>query len=214
MLWSWIVCKRGEHACAVAGRLSTVTLRASYFGSSWASSQAPPRLVTTVKLRRERSAAWLSGVLPLPIHDPGHVPIMARGRLVAQCHDTTEFERNRSVARPQPCPWAQASWMCYEIGPCLWRLPWQASCRHPAQAGLQRLFISSLSKTHTSSSTFLVRGWLRHSPQIFTVPLHIHHPGAAYSLYNCRKCLDLERLLFPFRPTTHHVHSSPLATVS
>jgi hypothetical protein len=118
MLWSWIVCKRGEHACAVAGRLSTVTLRASYFGSSWASSQAPPRLVTTVKLRRERSAAWLSGVLPLPIHDPGHVPIMARGRLVAQCHDTTEFERNRSVARPQPCPWAQASWMCYEIGPC------------------------------------------------------------------------------------------------
>jgi hypothetical protein len=61
-------------------------LQASYFGSSWASPQAPLLLVTTVKLRRERSAAWLSGVLHLPIRDPGHVPILARGRLVAQCH--------------------------------------------------------------------------------------------------------------------------------
>jgi hypothetical protein len=49
-------------------------------------SQAPLLLVTSVKLRRERSAAWLSGVLQMPIQDPGHVPILARGRLVVQCH--------------------------------------------------------------------------------------------------------------------------------
>jgi hypothetical protein len=148
-----------------------------------------------------------------PYATPAHVPNY--GARTPRCPvSPMEVERNRSVARPQPCPWAQASWICYEIGQCTaYGGSLEAPCRHPAHAGLQRLFPSSLSKTHTLDM-LLVRGWLRHSPQIFTVPLHIHHPGAAYPLYNCRKCLDLERLLFPFRTTTHHAHSSPLAIVS
>ena len=106
----------------------------------------------------------------LPIHNPGPRPK----------YGARTPRRPVSLMEPFGCapaamPVGSSFSTCTAIGQCtaFWRLPWQASCPHPGHLGLQRL-ISPRRKTASShtSSTLLVRGWFRHSPQIFTVSLH------------------------------------------
>jgi hypothetical protein len=121
----------------------------------------------------------------------------------------TEVERNCSVARPLPCPWAQASWICYEIGP-LTAYGGSSGTLRVCTLGMQACSVYSPRRSRkpiprVRSSLGLAQA----QPADIYSPSPHTHPGAAFPLYNCRKYLDLERLLFPFRPTSYHAHSSP-----
>ena len=126
--------------------------------------------------------------MAFPSHSPLMIQCEDRGGNGPQPGVAVSFDRHspsRSCpkygARTPWCPWAimepfgcqpaampvgSSAWFCYEIGQCT------AYGGSPAythvHGGLQRLFRSSLFRTH-ASSTLLIPGWLRHSPQIFTV---------------------------------------------
>jgi hypothetical protein len=104
---------------------------------------------------------------------------------------------NRSVARPPPCPWAQASGNVMRSVDI---------CRSPCKSHVSTLVSIPQVRSPFGVGSGTARRYLHPSLQT--------HRGAAHSIFNCDKTPNLERLLFLFRPTTHYVYLSPLTDVS
>lgn len=177
---------------------SSCSTRVSILGSSMAlkprSSEEP-----TQRPRRERSVAW-------PLTTPVSPNYGARTPL-----------RPMSTTEPfdGAMPAGSSAWFCYGHGQCTayGAPPGKPPCLPVVHAGLQRLSLFCPRQPLPRVHRLLVRGWLRHSPQIFTV-FSIHLPGAAFLHHNCHKYPDLERQSIPFWTRTHHVKLAPLASVS